>query len=62
MTEVLEKMWSKFSLIEEEQTDVVIENEWVEDSLEKSKKCHLGKIVMRKPVNLETMKNVFTKL
>ncbi|XWS36061.1 hypothetical protein CRYUN_Cryun20dG0051000 [Craigia yunnanensis] len=55
-------MWSKFSLTDEEQRDVVIENEWVEDSLEKSKKYLFGKMVMQKPVNLEAMKNVFTKL
>ena len=62
MIEVLEEMWSKFSLTEEEKTDVVIEKLWIEDLLERSKYFLLGKMVMRKPINIEAMKLVFMKL
>ncbi|XWS23345.1 hypothetical protein CRYUN_Cryun28dG0005100 [Craigia yunnanensis] len=62
MLEGLAEMWNRFSLTEEEQSDVVIEKEWVEDTIEKSKNCLLGKMVTRKPVNIEAIKNVFMKL
>ncbi|XWS08987.1 hypothetical protein CRYUN_Cryun40dG0047300 [Craigia yunnanensis] len=61
MADDLEEMW-RFSLTEEEKTDVVIEKEWVEDMSEKSKNYLLGKMVMRKNMNKEAMKVVFTKL
>ncbi|XWS68953.1 hypothetical protein CRYUN_Cryun04dG0138100 [Craigia yunnanensis] len=55
-------MWSRFSLIEEEQIDVVIEKEWVKDMMERSKNYLLGKILMKKQVNMKAMKNVFMKV
>ena len=62
MADDLEEMWRRFSLTEEEQSEVAIEKEWVDDILEKSRYCLLGKIVMRKNVNMEAMKMVFVKL
>ncbi|XWS13549.1 hypothetical protein CRYUN_Cryun36dG0046500 [Craigia yunnanensis] len=62
MEEGLEKLWSRFSLTEEEQLDVVIEKEWVEDMVERSKNYLLDRLVMKKPVNLEAMKNIFMKV
>ena len=62
MADNLKEMWRRFSLTEEEQTDVIIEKDWVEDLSEKSRNCLLGKLVMKKNVNMEAMKVVFTKL
>ena len=41
---------------------MVIEKEWVEDLLERSKYCLLGKMVIRKLINIEAMKTIFMKL
>ncbi|XWS48308.1 hypothetical protein CRYUN_Cryun13aG0064400 [Craigia yunnanensis] len=62
MADNLEEMWRRFSLTEEEQTDVVIEKEWVENTSEKSKNWLLGKMVMKRNVNMEATKVIFTKL
>ena len=62
MSEELTEMWSKFSLIEEEMSDVVIEKDWMDDMSVMGKKCLLGKLLMRKNVNMEAMKNVFKKI
>ena len=62
MTEALTEMWSKFSLTEEEMSDVVIEKEWLEDMSVIGSHCLLGKILMRKNVNMEAMKTVFKKI
>ena len=62
MADDLEEMWRQFSLTEEEQLEVAIAKEWVDDISEKSRYCLLGKIVMRKNVNMEAMKMVFVKL
>ena len=62
MPDDLEELWRRFSLTEEEQTNVVIKKEWVEDMSKKSRNCLLGKMVMKKTVNMETMKVMFMKL
>ena len=50
------------SLTKEKQTDVLIEKEWVEELLKKGRNCLLGKLMMKKAVNMEAMKMVFMKL
>ena len=50
------------SLIKEEQSDVIVEQELVDDILEVGNNCVLGKFLMRKPVNVEAMKSVFIKI
>ncbi|XWS66311.1 hypothetical protein CRYUN_Cryun05aG0188800 [Craigia yunnanensis] len=62
MDKTLEDLWNKLTLIEDERTEVLVEKEWIDDPSEVSKNCLLGKILMRKPVNLEVMKTVFMKL
>ncbi|XWS10326.1 hypothetical protein CRYUN_Cryun39dG0066600 [Craigia yunnanensis] len=62
MADDLEEMWRRFLLTKDEQSEVVIEKEWVDDMLDKSGNCLLGKIVMGKYVNMEAMKMVFVKL
>ena len=62
MTEVLEKIWSKLTLIKEEQDDIIIEKEWVDDVSEAGQNCAIGKLVMRKLVNVEVMRNIFIKI
>ena len=62
MTDTLEELWSKFSLTEDEQSDVIVEQGWANDLTKVEKNCALGKILMRKTVNVEAMKNVFTKI
>ena len=62
MTEGLEEIWNKLTLTEEKQEDILVEKEWVEDISEAGKNCLLGKMLMRKPVNMEAMRSVFTKI
>ena len=62
MDEKLAEMWSKLSLTEEEQTDIVIEKDWIEDTSSMEKCCLVGKILSNKRVNLEAMRNVFMKV
>ena len=62
MMEALEELWSKFSLTEDEQSDIIVEQERVNDPTKVKKNYALGKLVMRKPMNLEAMKNVFIKI
>ena len=62
MTDTLEELWSKFSLTEDEQSDIIVEQGWANDPTKVEKNCALGKILMRKTVNVEAMKNVFIKI
>ena len=62
MSDSLEEMWSHLSLIDEEQTDVLVEKEWVNDASKISKRSLLGKLLIRKPMNVEVMKIVFMKI
>ncbi|XWS50900.1 hypothetical protein CRYUN_Cryun12cG0129700 [Craigia yunnanensis] len=62
MTKALVEIWSKVSLIEEEQSDIIIEKEWIEDTSSMGKNCPIGKLMMNKMVNIEAMKNVFMKI
>ncbi|XVF20671.1 hypothetical protein REPUB_Repub12eG0021900 [Reevesia pubescens] len=62
MEEDLSEIWKKFSLKDEEEQAVIIEQEWVEETLEMGKSCLLGKLLSRRNTNLEAMKAVFSKL
>ena len=41
MSESLEDMWSRLTLTEEEQTDVVVDKSWADDSSEVGKKMFI---------------------
>ncbi|XWS50373.1 hypothetical protein CRYUN_Cryun12cG0082400 [Craigia yunnanensis] len=58
MSEELEKLWEKLSLTEEEQTDVVIDKDWLAEVEELGKNCLIGRLVLNKKVNVGAMKNV----
>ncbi|XWS63214.1 hypothetical protein CRYUN_Cryun06bG0076600 [Craigia yunnanensis] len=62
MTKVLEEMWSRLSLTEEEQVEVIVEKDWVEDVSEVGSKRLLGKLLMKRAINTEAMWNVFMKI
>ncbi|XWS46291.1 hypothetical protein CRYUN_Cryun14cG0053000 [Craigia yunnanensis] len=62
MIEALAEMWSRLSFKEEEQSDVVIEKEWMEESSSVGKNYLVGKLMMNKMVNVEAMKNIFLKI
>ena len=62
MTESLEEMWNRLSLTEEEQNEVVVEKEWVDDGAEVGNKSLLGKLLLRRSVNIEAMRLVFLKI
>ncbi|XVF02427.1 hypothetical protein REPUB_Repub04eG0174800 [Reevesia pubescens] len=49
-------------LIEAESKDVVIETDWIENTIEESRKCLLGKLLSRRSVTIEAMKNVLAKV
>ncbi|XWS60699.1 hypothetical protein CRYUN_Cryun07bG0058000 [Craigia yunnanensis] len=59
MTEELENLWEKLSLTEKKLTEVCIEQDWLEEAKEVGKNCLIGKLLLNKRVNIETMKNVF---
>ena len=62
MSESLEELWSRLSLTEEEQNEVVVEKEWIDEASVVGKKCLLGKILLSRAVNIEAMRNVFLKI
>ena len=62
MDEKLAEMWSKLSLMEKEQVDIIIEKEQVEDTSSMGKDCLLENVMSNKMVNLEAMRNVFMKI
>ncbi|XWS16380.1 hypothetical protein CRYUN_Cryun34aG0082200 [Craigia yunnanensis] len=62
MSEALEELWNKFTFTEEEQSEVVVKDEWIDDLSIVGKNCVLEKFLMRKMVNVEAMKMVFLKL
>ena len=62
MNDSLEELWSRLSLTEEEQDVVAVEKEWVEDVSAVGNKCLLGKLLIRRNVNIEAMRNVFLKI
>ena len=60
MNEKLENLWGKLSLTEEEQTEVVVEEDWIEDEV--GRKCLIGKLLLNRRVNVEVMKNVLSNI
>ena len=62
MTESLEELWGRLSLTEEQQDEVVVEKDWIEDVTAVGNKCLLGKLLLRRAVNIEAMRNVFLKI
>ena len=62
MSDALEELWSKLSLTEDEQSDIIVEQGWANDPTKVEKNCALGKMLMRKTVNVEAMKNIFIKI
>ena len=57
-----EELWSKLSLTEDEQSDVIVEKERLDDQLEVKQNCLLGKLMTRKHVNVDAMNSVFMKI
>ena len=62
MNEELEQMWGKLSLTEAEQTEVVLDEEWLEEVKEVERNCLVGKLVLNRRINLEVMKNVLSSI
>ena len=62
MIESLEELWSRLSLIEKEQDEVVVKKDWIEDVSAVGNKCLLGKLLLRRAVNIEAMRNVFLNI
>ena len=57
-----EELWSKLSLTEDEQSDVIVEKEPLDDQLEVKQNCLLGKLMTCKHVNVDAMNSVFMKI
>ncbi|XWS71129.1 hypothetical protein CRYUN_Cryun03dG0112000 [Craigia yunnanensis] len=53
----LEALWNKFSLTEDEKSELIIDKSWVEETSEVRKNCLLGKILTKHSINVEAMKN-----
>ena len=62
MIGALEEMWNGLPLTEEEQAEVVVEKEWVEDLSEVGNKCLLGKLLLKRAINIEAIRNVSLKI
>ena len=62
MSEGLEEFWSKLLLTKDEQSDVIVEKEWLDDQEEMKQNCLLGKLMTRKHVNVEAMHSIFMKI
>ncbi|OMP10859.1 hypothetical protein COLO4_04212 [Corchorus olitorius] len=58
MSEALEDMWKKFSLTEEEESDVVVDPKLIANTLDEGKACLIGKLLSRRAVNIEVMRNI----
>ena len=44
--------------MKEEQTEVIVEKDWLEEAKESGKNCLIGKLMLNKRVKMEAMKNV----
>ena len=49
----LRELWVRFSLTKMEKEETMIEDTWVEGSIEKGKFCLFGRVLTRKIVNME---------
>ena len=57
----LEELWKNLSLTSNEQQDVIIEQKWIEETVQARKNCLLGRMVINRVVNMEAMKGVLQK-
>ena len=62
MDSELENLWNKLSLSEEEKREVVIEKSSVEETSKGRKNCLIGKLLSKRMVNIEAMRNVLYKV
>ncbi|XVF04182.1 hypothetical protein REPUB_Repub05bG0060000 [Reevesia pubescens] len=62
MVEDLSHLWSKLSLTEAEQEEVLVDNEWVVETVQQSVHCLVGKLMTRKSVNVEAMNTVLSRV
>ena len=62
MEDSLAKMWNKLSLTDTEQEEVTLEQDWVEETEAEGEKCIIGKVLSNRVVNMEAMRNVFSKI
>ena len=58
----LEELWKKLSLTEDKQNDIVVKQNWVDETADARRNCLIGKVVMNKNINLEAMKMVLQKI
>ena len=58
MSDKLENLWANLSLTEEELTNVVVAEDWLDEVKKVGENCSVRHLVLNKRVNLEAMKNV----
>ncbi|XVF38039.1 hypothetical protein REPUB_Repub20aG0063400 [Reevesia pubescens] len=62
MEESLSDLWNRFNLIEDEQSEVLVEKEWFVETLKKLKNYLVGKILSSRVVNADVLHSIFTKV
>ena len=58
----LEELWKNLSLTKEKQHDVVIKQNWVEETAHARRNCLNGKLAINRNINLEAMKTMLQKV
>ena len=58
----LEASWNKLSLTENELYEVIIDKNWVDDNAHARRNCLIGKMVIKRAINLEAMKTMLQKV
>ncbi|XVF05112.1 hypothetical protein REPUB_Repub05bG0143600 [Reevesia pubescens] len=58
----LEELLPKLSLLEEEKGLIVVEDDWIEDSVRESQRCLMGKLWTKKGVNTKVMRQTLMKI
>ncbi|XWS45372.1 hypothetical protein CRYUN_Cryun15aG0131200 [Craigia yunnanensis] len=62
MADELDSLWAKLSLTEDEQNVVKVSEEWIEETLQEGRNYLVSKVFTRKVVNIEAMRNVFSRI
>ncbi|XWS16514.1 hypothetical protein CRYUN_Cryun34aG0095000 [Craigia yunnanensis] len=58
----LEDLWKNLSLTKDEQNDIVVKQNWVDETIDVRRNCLIGNVVINKKINVEIMKMVLQNI
>ncbi|XWS44456.1 hypothetical protein CRYUN_Cryun15aG0046300 [Craigia yunnanensis] len=58
----LEELWKNLSLTEDEQNDIIVKQNWVDETADTRRNCLIEKVVSNIKINVEAMKMVLQNI